>query len=116
MFGFINLGVKEAIKNLNALDFKVAYVGSIDGGFVALKIADSSKRAWQSNFDRESMLRQKVKKKWLVEGDSNSTLFHHVLKLGLKRNSLLGLNSVDNWIDKAVNVKKEVNRHFKERF
>ncbi|KAI5441929.1 hypothetical protein KIW84_011114 [Lathyrus oleraceus] len=71
--------VKEAIKNLNALDFKVAYEGSVDGVFVALKRADSSKR-------------------------------------GLRRNSLLGLNLVDNRIDKAVNVKKEVNRHLKERF
>ncbi|XP_050909583.1 uncharacterized protein LOC127123404 [Lathyrus oleraceus] len=83
---------------------------------MALKRASTSRRVWQSSLDKESMLRQKAKQKWLAGGDSNSKFLHQAMKQRHKRNYLVALNSDDGWVDKVVSVKKEVKRHFEDRF
>lgn len=75
VFRFLDLVVEEGIKEMNILNFVVANEGSVDVEVMALKRGLTSKRVWQSIFEKDSMLRKKEKQKWLVEGDSNSKFF-----------------------------------------
>lgn len=80
MFAFVDLGVEEAIKELNILDCEIANDGSIDVEEMALKRFSTTSMVWKSSFDKESMLRKNSKQKWLVEGDSNTKFFHQAMK------------------------------------
>lgn len=60
------LGVKEAIKELNVLDFEVENEGFVDVEEMALKRSLTTNRVWQSSFGKKSILRKKAKQKWLV--------------------------------------------------
>lgn len=52
------MGVDEAIKELNALDFEVANVGGLDVEVMASKRSLASNEVWHSSFLKKSMLRQ----------------------------------------------------------
>ncbi|KAI5404227.1 hypothetical protein KIW84_051396 [Lathyrus oleraceus] len=49
------MGVDEAIKELNALDFEVANVGGLDVEVMASKRSLASNEVWHSSFLKESM-------------------------------------------------------------
>lgn len=80
VFGYVDLGVEETIKELSVLDFEVANKGAMDVEVMACKRASTSNRVCESSFAKESMLRKKAKQKWLVEGDYNSKFFHQAMK------------------------------------
>ncbi|GJW59291.1 RNA-directed DNA polymerase, eukaryota [Tanacetum coccineum] len=59
---------------------------------------------------------QKVKVKWLVEGDENSSFFHGMLN---KKRILLNIRGImidGIWIDNPNKVKREFFNHFSKRF
>lgn len=62
------------------------------------------------------MLKQKARHVWIAERDFNSKFFHRVMKRRFQRNSLLGIESGNHWVDHVEDVKIEVNNHFKARF
>ncbi|KAI5429587.1 hypothetical protein KIW84_034243 [Lathyrus oleraceus] len=110
------LGVKEAIKELNALDFEVANTSVLNGDEMDRKRSLENNKVCHSNFEKESILRQKAKKKWLVEGDSDSKLFHKAMNQSFRRNIVLEIYSVNGWVEKVDDVKREVKSHFEAIF
>lgn len=52
----------------------------------ATKVA--SKTLWDAVLNRESILKQKYRCQWILEGDANSKYFHNVMKSRFRRNSI----------------------------
>ncbi|KAL8462975.1 hypothetical protein ACS0TY_033030 [Phlomoides rotata] len=65
---------------------------------------------------RESQLIQKLKLKWLSEGDANTSFFHNWIKCRQKKDEIMGLWSNNRWIESVQAVKKLVFEHFKNQF
>ncbi|XP_058775772.1 uncharacterized protein LOC131650047 [Vicia villosa] len=108
--------VEDALKDFNDLDIEGEDCDMVDGSNLASRRSLASSRVWNSIYFKESVLRQKARCLWLSEGDLNSHFFHKAIKHRVRRNSLLGLNSPNGWIDKVDLVKEEVWSHFEQRF
>nr|GEY04183.1 RNA-directed DNA polymerase, eukaryota [Tanacetum cinerariifolium] len=63
-----------------------------------------------------SVLAQKAKVKWSVEGDENSRFFHGILNKKSCQSNVRGVMADGIWIDKPELVKGEFFKHFSHRF
>ncbi|XP_057811339.1 uncharacterized protein LOC131025560 [Salvia miltiorrhiza] len=66
--------------------------------------------------NRDSLLSQKARDRWLADGDVNSSYFHRMIKGRRAKNSLSGLLLNDRWVDEPSQVKKAVREHFEGQF
>lgn len=94
--------MEEVIKELNALDFEMVKNSVLKVDEMARKRSLVNNKVWNSCFEKESMIRQKAKQKWLVEGDLNSKFFHKAMNQRFIRNSILGVYSTNSWVDKSM--------------
>lgn len=116
VLGIVDLEVNNSISSLRALDSLVA---NVEGGFIeevvkARRVA--SKAVWEEVLKRESILNQKYRSKWILEGDSNSKFFHNFMKSRFRRNSILGLQTLRGRVEEVDDIKSEVCSHFYLRF
>lgn len=63
---------------------------------------------WHELHIRESLLAQKSRVSWIVEGDSNTRFFHTCIKGNSRKTQLLKLKVGDRWIEDVHGIKKEV--------
>ncbi|GJS66902.1 RNA-directed DNA polymerase, eukaryota [Tanacetum coccineum] len=59
---------------------------------------------------------QKVKIKWCIEGDENSSFFHGMLNKRRSQLSIRGIMVDGVWIEDPLKVKREFYQHFSNRF
>lgn len=108
VFGVVDLNIANTADELNQLDKIVA-----DGGDINL---DQRKlltaQFWKQLNDNESLLTQKSRSKWIVEGDANTKYFHACLKARRRRNQMIALKVGDKWLETVLEVKNEVRRFF----
>jgi hypothetical protein len=57
-------------------------------------------------------LKQKSRKKWVQEGDSNSKYFHESIKSRRRRNQLVALKDDEHWVQGVEEVKGFVKNIF----
>ncbi|KAL6511371.1 isoform X1 [Orobanche hederae] len=66
--------------------------------------------------ERNIMLRQKAKAKWVVEGDKNTSYFHRCINGRLKSNEIVELMINDRWSEDVEEVKNAARDKFKAHF
>ncbi|KAL6503202.1 isoform X1 [Orobanche hederae] len=66
--------------------------------------------------ERNIMLRQKAKAKWVVEGDKNTSYFHRCINGRLKSNEIVELMINDRWFEDVEEVKNAARDKFKAHF
>lgn len=68
VFGLLDLSIDVVLNEFNALDLEDANV--LNSGFedLACKRSEASIRVWHPFHEKESMLRQKARHKWILEG------------------------------------------------
>lgn len=71
---------------------------------------------WVAAQSHESLLRQKVRSRWIKEGDCNSRYFHLMINVSRRNNCLKGLMIDGAWIEEPATVKEAVRRFFSQRF
>jgi hypothetical protein len=71
---------------------------------------------WNQLHLKESLLKQKSRKKWVQEGDSNSRYFHESIKFRRRRNQLAALQEGEQWIQGVDEVKGFVKNFFELNF
>nr|GEV38254.1 RNA-directed DNA polymerase, eukaryota, reverse transcriptase zinc-binding domain protein [Tanacetum cinerariifolium] len=59
---------------------------------------------------------QKIKVKWAVDGDENSSFFHGILNTKRNTQNIRGIMVNGNWEEKPDRVKSEFVDHFRKRF
>ncbi|XP_071718172.1 uncharacterized protein [Rutidosis leptorrhynchoides] len=62
------------------------------------------------------MLKQKVRNRWVIEGDENSKFFHSSIKRKYNKNNIRGLNIDGDWNENPTEVKSTIKNHFKKNF
>lgn len=85
-FGSIDEKIKDAKRIINELDEKAERgdLSMLEVDLRRQKFAD----LWHKLRDKESLLRQKSRHRWLVEGDANSSYFHACIAMRRKRNQM----------------------------
>ncbi|GJY99693.1 RNA-directed DNA polymerase, eukaryota [Tanacetum coccineum] len=70
------------------------------------------------NKDREkiSMLKQKARVKWDVEGDENSKYFHSIIKRRNNKNNIRGLMANGTWSEGPTKIKDEMFKYYNNMF
>ncbi|KAL6542552.1 isoform X1 [Orobanche minor] len=66
--------------------------------------------------ERNVMLRQKAKAKWVVEGDKNTSYFYRCINGRLKSNEIVELMINDRWSEDVEDVKNAARDKFKAHF
>ncbi|XP_057779903.1 uncharacterized protein LOC130998504 [Salvia miltiorrhiza] len=66
--------------------------------------------------NKQMMLQQKAKLKWLKEGDTNSGFFHRAIRGRRVKNEIGGMLFENSWISKPEDVKARVRNHFEDFF
>lgn len=80
------------------------------------KMSDVISRMWTSMRIKENFMRQKVRLKWDINGDSTSKFFHSVAK-DRRRKFFIGNLLTDKGLVREVGeVKEEVWKHFGKKF
>lgn len=71
---------------------------------------------WQKLRDKESMLRQKSRQKWLSKGDANTAYFHACIKARQRQNQIVAILVDDTWVEGPDEVKNEVQNYYMKGF
>ncbi|XP_058755201.1 uncharacterized protein LOC131628386 [Vicia villosa] len=116
VFGWIDLNIEEAGKEMHFLDNKFAHFA---GNVLEEEVAKRSKAAivfWDNLYKKEGFLRLKSRQLWLAEGDCNTRYFHNSLKERRRWNSLCSLLSSRGVLEDVNEVKDFTFNHFKSFF
>nr|GEX20199.1 putative ribonuclease H protein At1g65750 family [Tanacetum cinerariifolium] len=83
----------------------------------ALRIWSKESKQWEIK-DKEyvSMLRQKTRLKWDVEGDENTKFFHSYVRRRNNKCNIRGLVVNEIWYEDPKTIKAEMARHYKTLF
>ena len=80
-----------------------------------MKMIQLQEALWVDAQAHESLLRQKVRARWIKEGDCNSRYFHLLMNVNRRNNSLKGVMIDGTWTDEPHKVKEEVRSFFSQR-
>lgn len=69
VFGILDFNVEEAIKELNSLDHQMDIEGECTSYVISKMWVEATTRVWQTMQHNESMLRQKLRVRWIGEVD-----------------------------------------------
>ena len=112
VFGYRDLRIENIVKDLNEVEKLAADGGSPRTDQRRLLNADF----WREIHIKESLLAQKSRIKWLVEGDENSRFFHACIKSNRRRTQITKLQVDDGWVEEVDEVKRVIKNHFEEFF
>ncbi|XP_057803173.1 uncharacterized protein LOC131018471 [Salvia miltiorrhiza] len=66
--------------------------------------------------NRDDLLAQKAKIRWLKDGDINNSFYHKAINGRRAKNHIAGLHVKDRWLEDPGEVKKEIRSHFENQF
>lgn len=112
VFGWVDLSIDNTVKGLNELDSMVGEGAVPD----IQQRKELQSQFWQQVRHKESLIRQKSRHKWILEGDANTRFFHASLQQRRRKNQLVSFKKGDTWVEGVENVKKEVKIHFSYLF
>lgn len=88
-FGNIDDKISNVVENIKAIDDKGENGSFKDGDMMRIK--EFFQLFWKLSSNKESLLLQRSRLKWLQMGDSNSSFFHACVNKRLRGNTIHGL-------------------------
>lgn len=102
VFGWVDLSIDNTVKGLNELDSMVGEGAVPD----IQQRKELQAQFWQQVRHKESLIRQKSRHKWILEGDANTRFFHASLQQRRRKNQLVSFKKGDTWVEGVENVKR----------
>ncbi|XP_058768582.1 uncharacterized protein LOC131642338 [Vicia villosa] len=103
--------LEESVREINDIDNL-----PLDVEEEAEEVRKANQKFWLNLKIRENMLIQRVRLKWLNDGDVNSKFFHAVMKKGLRRNFIGPISTSRGLHSSVEDVKAVVFEHFEDKF
>ncbi|XP_058746998.1 uncharacterized protein LOC131619984 [Vicia villosa] len=116
MFGKINLEVEENVRDINYGDDFLEVEEEDNLSAILFDRKEATSRFWLNLRIKENMLAQKLKVKWLKDGNCNSSLFHKAMKERRRHNHIGPILSSGSLFESVEEVKDEAWRHFLGKF
>jgi hypothetical protein len=114
VYGGMEEKVVELTKEIERLDLKREGNLFVEGDNVTQKALFLELRHLLNS--KDSMLFQRSRSRWLKEGDANTGYFHACVASRKRSNSIVALHVGVGWVDKPMEVRKEVVGYFKNHF
>ncbi|WOG89446.1 hypothetical protein DCAR_0208684 [Daucus carota subsp. sativus] len=107
----VNGDINEKIEQLEKEQFQLE-----EAGGDADLISNVYQKLFQMYESRASMLKQKSRIQWDLQGDENSKFFHKVVNKNWCKNKILGIMWRGNWIQNKDRIKEAFFNHFRDFF
>lgn len=65
---------------------------------------------------KESLIKQRPRVKWILEGDRNTNFFHAIIESRRRQNQILVLNKEGILLEDVTDIKMEVRRFYEESY
>ncbi|XP_071699081.1 uncharacterized protein [Rutidosis leptorrhynchoides] len=113
-FGQIDGEIEMYKSTANSLELKAE---SIKLNTQEMDLWKNSRKKWlEKERIKTSMLKQKARVKWVLEGDENSRFFHSIIRNKNNRCNIRGVLIHGIWNDSPEAIKNEAFKHFSRQF
>jgi hypothetical protein len=111
-YGGMEAKIEELMVEINDLDVRGELVG-----LTTLEVESRKEKftlMWKYLRNKEALMYQRSRAKWLKEGDANTKFFHGCVKARLKSNFIAAIRVEDRWVDTPSLIKEEVSSYFEK--
>jgi hypothetical protein len=113
-YGQLDSKIAKFVADINDLDIRSEVAGLADGDVVLRK--NLFAQMWHIKISKESVLAQRLRSKWLKEGDENSRYFHACINSRGKKNFIRALRVDDEWMESPSLIRNETVAYFTNLF
>jgi hypothetical protein len=113
-YGKVENRIAKIVEDIEELDIRGESTGLSSQEVLLRK--DLFVDFWKLQKIREASIFQRLKSKWLRQGDENSKYFHSCVVSRSKRNSIMALKVGDIWLEKPDQIKEAVVNFFENHF
>lgn len=110
VYGNLDCKIKSLVEYLNISD-EVASVRNLNVEEVSNR-RKITENLWRVQRQKDNLVFQKSRVRWLREGDSYSSFFHSCVKFRRRRNNILALLAGNIWVEGVDSIKDVVKKYF----
>lgn len=114
VFGNIDKKIGELKNEIRDLDIEDEAQGLEEGDIIRRKEATAA--LFRNLHQKNNLVAQKAKIRWLKEGDVNSSFFHRAINFRRKSNEIPGIMLDGVWTEEVQEVKRGIHDFFKKQF
>ncbi|KAK7281055.1 hypothetical protein RIF29_08713 [Crotalaria pallida] len=114
VFGNVDVNIKNCTSEIDALEARAGEVGLSPDELMAR--CNLMAKLWKSLLDKDSLLREKSRLKWIQDEDVNSSYLHAYLARRRNRNKICALRGHGSWVHGVDAIKDVIKNHFHHHF
>lgn len=114
VFGNVDVNIKNCTSEIDALEARAGEVGLSPDELMAS--CNLMAKLWKSLLDKDSLLREKSRLKWIQDEDVNSSYLHAYLARRRNRNKICALRGHGSWVHGVDAIKDVIKNHFHHHF
>ncbi|XP_058770694.1 uncharacterized protein LOC131644257 [Vicia villosa] len=116
VFGRLDLEIQDEVRAINVGDALLEVEEEDFNLDILFNRKEATSRFWTKLRIKVNMLVQKANLKWMKEGDSNSGLFHKVMKEKRRYNHIGPFSTPEGLVESVKDIKDFVAHHFSKKF